>query len=1076
MTDAADATSGVSSGHRSVPDVVIRASAGTGKTFQLSNRYLRQLLDGSAPDEVLATTFTRKAAGEILERNLVRLAEAALGADKCRELGGFLDDTSLTRDRCLQLIQRLTRGLHRIRICTLDSFFSQIASSFGFEMGLPPDWTIVDEIEDVRLRNRAVEAVLRNETTSDAVQLMHLLTKGDADRSVSELIRQTVTALYPIFLETDANAWSAFPKARVLSKDDLSAAIEELRTVPLPPDKRFETARNKDFENACSDDWDAFVSGGLAAKIAEGTTTYYRKEIPDAAIQTYTRLLNHSRAVLVDLVARQTQATWQLLSRFDVRYSQLKDDARVLRFDDVTSLLAGIASSHDTGRLSFRMDGRISHILLDEFQDTSLAQWQVIRPFAEQVTDKSPDRSFFCVGDGKQAIYGWRGGVAEIFDAIEDQLPGLDRQTLNKSYRSAPPVVTTTNHIFNGLRQHADPDDDGSSITKWCEQFQDHSTARTELTGYACLETSPAAEEASGQSDVTISHAAARIAELSRRSPQYTIGVLVRTNRMVGRLIYELRQLGVAASEEGGNPLTDSAAVQLIMSLLKLADHPGNTAARFHVAQSPLGAALQFFQFGNDQQAERLARHIRGRLQSEGYGPVLLEWAGRLSSLCGSRGRRRLSQLVELGYAWQRQATLRTAEFLNFLELSRVPDPTSDSVRVMTVHQSKGLEFDVVVLPDLDGRLIGQPSQVVVNKPSPTEPIDRVCRYRGAKVRELLPAEFQKMFDDARRTELSEALCVLYVAVTRAVHALYMIISPSRPSEKKLPKTTAGLLRAALTKGLPTEPSQVLYECGQQNWSESAANLPPQTESEAASASPPVASAALSFAAMPDGRSRGLQRTAPSRHQTEMKVRLSSVIRPGATKAMERGTLIHAWFEQIEWLDDGILPDEADLRTTAAQSGFSDSETDVLIGQFRTMLACPDIAAALSQSSYQPPHDLALSPTLRQQLKQAEAGQIRLEVWNEQSFAVRDGGEIMSGFIDRLVLIYLDNQLVACDVVDFKTDAVDDNDPSALTAKAEHYRPQLNAYRRVVSRLYDVPQQNISTRLFFVGIGKIANV
>ena len=179
-------------------NVIIRASAGTGKTFKLSNRYLRLLFQGAAPDEILATTFTRKAAGEILERNMLRLAEAALNQQACTELGQFLELPDLSPEKCRKLLQKLTRGLHRIRICTLDSFFSQITSSFGFEMGLPPDWTIVDEIDQVRLKTKAVDAVLRNETTKDAVKLMHLLTKGETNRTVSELIQQTVNSLYPI--------------------------------------------------------------------------------------------------------------------------------------------------------------------------------------------------------------------------------------------------------------------------------------------------------------------------------------------------------------------------------------------------------------------------------------------------------------------------------------------------------------------------------------------------------------------------------------------------------------------------------------------------------------------------------------------------------------------------------------------------------------------------------------------------------------------------------------------------------------------------------------------------------------
>ena len=115
---------------KSHPDIVIRASAGTGKTFQLSNRYLAQLQAGAAPEQMLATTFTRKAAGEILERILIRLAEASVQDDQCRQLASFLKNPSLTQTRCLQLLEQLVRRLHRVRVSTLDAFFMQIASSF----------------------------------------------------------------------------------------------------------------------------------------------------------------------------------------------------------------------------------------------------------------------------------------------------------------------------------------------------------------------------------------------------------------------------------------------------------------------------------------------------------------------------------------------------------------------------------------------------------------------------------------------------------------------------------------------------------------------------------------------------------------------------------------------------------------------------------------------------------------------------------------------------------------------------------------------------------------------------------
>jgi ATP-dependent helicase/nuclease subunit A len=118
--------------------VMIRASAGTGKTYQLSNRYLGLVASGVPPEAILASTFTRKAAGEILDRVLVRLADAALNEVACRDLADALGDMSLKPARALDVLAHLVKQLHRLRISTLDSVFAQMATSFSLELGLPP--------------------------------------------------------------------------------------------------------------------------------------------------------------------------------------------------------------------------------------------------------------------------------------------------------------------------------------------------------------------------------------------------------------------------------------------------------------------------------------------------------------------------------------------------------------------------------------------------------------------------------------------------------------------------------------------------------------------------------------------------------------------------------------------------------------------------------------------------------------------------------------------------------------------------------------------------------------------------
>jgi ATP-dependent exoDNAse (exonuclease V) beta subunit len=460
---------------------LISASAGSGKTYQLTNRFLALLLDEVPVDQILATTFTRKASGEILQRIVLRLAKAAAHGEGCHELDQLTARSTVTRATCLRLLPGVTRNLHRLQVSTLDSFFARIARSYSLDLGIPPGWTIADDLDDGLLRDRAIDEVLRDDSDRDLPTVLNLLTKGEASRGISELLRGTVDELYDLFRETDSAAWTSVPRGKPLETSQLAAVLDQLRTIDLSDNNRLRKARDGDYVAACNENWDDFVAKGLAPKIIDGSCLYYRKNIDPALVAAYRPLIQHARAILVGRIAMQTEGTYQLLERFDRRYQQLKRERRALRFDDITHRLARWSQLKEVERLSFRLDSRVNHLLLDEFQDTALAQWHVLSPFARYVTRPEPERSFFCVGDVKQAIYGWRGGNAQIFTVLADQLHAIQCQHLEKSYRSSPAIIDTTNRVFQGMRRHPALDREQVAVCQWSDQFPDHSTAKTDL-------------------------------------------------------------------------------------------------------------------------------------------------------------------------------------------------------------------------------------------------------------------------------------------------------------------------------------------------------------------------------------------------------------------------------------------------------------------------------------------------------------------------------------------------------------------------------------------------------------------
>ncbi|MEX2027637.1 MAG: UvrD-helicase domain-containing protein, partial [Pirellulaceae bacterium] len=274
------------------PHVVIRASAGTGKTYQLTNRYLQLLVEGVPPQRILATTFTRKAAGEIFDRILLRLAQAATSDDERKKLAAALGDDSLTRGRCRELLVDTIRHMHCLRIGTLDSFFVQIAGSFALELGLPLGWRIGETLEDQALRQEAVANVLTRGKSQELLTLFHLLTKGEVRRSVLSLVLGVAQDMYDLARETQAAAWNHLPRHAGLKAEELAAALDGLKNAAIPAGKQWESGHAGGVLAAEATDWKAFLSKGFGGKILSGELTYYKKEIPAPVVAAYQRLID----------------------------------------------------------------------------------------------------------------------------------------------------------------------------------------------------------------------------------------------------------------------------------------------------------------------------------------------------------------------------------------------------------------------------------------------------------------------------------------------------------------------------------------------------------------------------------------------------------------------------------------------------------------------------------------------------------------------------------------------------------------------------------------------------------------
>ncbi|MBQ5790134.1 MAG: hypothetical protein IIW01_07575, partial [Thermoguttaceae bacterium] len=480
-------------------------------------------------------------------------------------------------------------------------------------------------------------------------------------------------------------------------------------------------------------------------------------------------------------------------------------------------------------------------------------------------------------------------------------------------------------------------------------------------------------------------------------------------------------------------------------------------------------------------------------------GRFVAEMADLLFPICDARGRERLEKLIELAFRYQEsEPNVRLDRFIKTVRETKIESPSDSTLRVMSLHKSKGLEFDIVVLPELDAPLDRSRSSFVVGRKTPTSPIETALRSVPQDVQNLLPQEFQQLFDDALTERFEEALCLLYVAVTRPVRSLIAIISPKKNASKT--PTFASILRAGLAANALIFPegspfygkAQTVFASGVSAWSQF--DAPPKTPSRpsvSASVFEPLALPAPSpsYAVSNDAtdvaakvasslaeRRLLFQRETPTGGRSSRRWS-----RPGS---FALGKALHACFETVRWLDVDGAPNANLLRELLKALGCDAADVRRTLERFDEICQTPFVQKLLSCSSYNvfapeiPTNDAASSAVSL--LPEIESPTWEILQERPFSFLSRDG-RLWRGSIDRLVLLRDGGRVVGADVIDFKTDRLS---PQRVTSSAEPswprlpdaetlsaYRRQLEVYGAVVADWYSLPPERISLRLAFVSEG-----
>lgn len=1050
--------------------ILVSASAGSGKTYQLVRRHLHLLALGQSPEGIAAMTFTRKAAGEFFQRILQRLSVLSQQTEKPEHYFAGMAPLPEQWPEFALLLRKVTQRLHRLRLGTMDSFFANITACFPLELGLPLGASVMAENEAAQARHEALDALLERIHSSRDDQAGRALlegfkqaTFGIEERSAVSSLESWINDHHATWLDSgNASLWGASPALALESTGDLAAAVNDLRDRFVPRSEegmRFldelvtQAAtlepgatlphRVKFFLEKTTDVWRELKSGRAEIGWGRGRKSEITGETARAWVRVAEAILNNE----LKCRAQRTQGMAALMALYEAEYARRVRSRGRLSFADVQRLLAAATTGgeqwadDESGDLWFRLDGRYDHWLFDEFQDTSRVQWNVVRGLVDEVMqDVSGRRSFYAVGDPKQSIYLWRQAEPGLFEDVLHEWPhhdqdGLEPQTLSQSFRSAPAVLHAVNAVFENKAGI-------EALLPGCTAgfaFKPHEAAvrNQQFSGYAAL-LSPRPEEGARAASTT-SIVTALLNEIRPLERGLTCAVLVRGNKSANEVAEELRATtGMeVVCESQIYPATDNAVTLALLSLLQLAAHPGDTLAREHLRMTPLWPQIEFADHG----WPLTCHEVRESVFERGFVGFTEIWTRHLRALLPEMDafhELRLRQFGEMAAEFDAGGSRDIDAFLQHArEMPVQVRGTANAVQVMTVHKAKGLEFDVVILPDLNGDAMDHVRRRSLIVSRDAQGISWVLQEPPRLFAPLHEALHEELETSKQRSAF-ESLCRLYVAMTRAKRGLYLIAEPP-PKAKEPSMKEAHFLRRMLgasDEGLGSEAYLIEWQTGKAQWFAASKAAAPQ--------SPAVPVAARPLGELLREFQPLAKRVTPSGEE-DFKVKGSMLFSAGREPGRRLGNLVHELLAHVEWWDS--TSDMAALESRWQASGLLRGEAieETALAMVRGVLTSPAAPFAFAKPA-------------------ADA-----QAWRERPFDLIHEGSWISGVFDRVVV-----RPDSVRLIDFKTDEAADE--AALAEKVAGYRPQIVLYRQALVRLTGLKPEQIECTLLFTRSCRLVDV
>ncbi|GAA8999616.1 RecB-like helicase [Helicobacter pylori] len=742
--------------------MALKASAGSGKTFALSVRFLALLFKGANPSEILTLTFTKKATAEMKERILDYLKilqkenlEDEKEKEKSQNILKELEEKyrlnpSFVQNRAQEIYQRFLNA--EIRISTIDAFFQSILRKFCWFVGLSANFEVNEDTKAHQQQlNEIFLSALNNKQLEElSVFIAQCLSYDNyTSDSILERLRFLKNKLYLFD-----------PNKKELAFDE-KGFLEKLRSLNKQI-QSVETASDKAKTAIKCDDFRGFLNSSLTWLEKKSEYRFFKKfkdEIPT--------LESECEEIENDL-KRYYEARESALFKKFPKFIQLYDKAtskiQALDFDAIKDKVHALLNGYEEMPAEFfyfRLDSKIAHILIDEFQDTSLNDYKILAPFIDEIKagigQAKWHRSVFFVGDVKQSIYGFRGSFSSLFESVSKD---FYYDNLQFNHRSSPLIINYVNTIFKKAYQN--------SPTAYLEQkYPKASSNNHARDGY--VKVSLVADERELLLKQILQEAKNL---LEHRIDPKDITLLCTTNDDALEIKNYLQKnlSAIRPSTESSAKLSQFVESKIIKNALEyaLAEEPYKPFYKHSVL--------------------KLAGYLHDdAIALAGFNPKKESVAGFVW---------KVMELFEL-YTECTQICLELAvgcedanEFLEKLEAKEIASFKAEGAQIMTIHKSKGMQFPYVIVCERLGKPKTNNSNQFLEEYSGTE---LIRLYYRMKNREVVDKDYARALDKEEAAKDHEETNVYYVAFTRAELGLIVVAKDKDQKKDKKESKNKGM-------------------------------------------------------------------------------------------------------------------------------------------------------------------------------------------------------------------------------------------------------------------------------------------